>query len=52
MPFRTRWVRRPGVTFLTGRKSVFSNGERHQALADFEVRCSQHALRHVDEIDR
>src|SRR5580704_10877930 len=28
MPFRAGWVRRPGVTFLTGRKSVFSNGDR------------------------
>jgi hypothetical protein len=27
MPFRERWVRRSGVTFLTGRKSVFSNGD-------------------------
>jgi hypothetical protein len=27
MPFRAKWVHRLGVTFLMGRKSVFSNGD-------------------------
>ena len=31
MPFRETCVRRPGVTFLTGRKSVFSNGHRQNS---------------------
>jgi hypothetical protein len=37
MPFRVGWVRRPGVTFLTGRKSVFSNGDRHRYCLVIEM---------------